>query len=933
MASEVDEDESSLKPSQDDLSLANEADAKVKRRKKKPRVPWWKIEFREIDERRYEPVSCMVFKSNNAFRKHMIRWSESSLFGFIILFTIFLNTITLAIADPLDLPELLPESPTRDTIDLLGTIFNIVFFIEAFSKIIAFGFYGGKTAYLSSAWNVMDFFIVVMSVFDFIPGMSGGNFTAIRSFRVLRPLRTITKFPELRFLVSLLLSCIPMLANVFGLNFFIYFVFGILGMQLFGGALRGRCYSLEDGSVMLDPFSWQYICGEGSLPCPKGYTCLKLGENPSHGVVTLDDIYHALIVIFQIMTQEGWVDVMYVFQDSVSFFAFIYFFVLIFVGPIFAIQLFLVVITNKFNESKQAQELAASVTVTKVEKPKKPLSKVIMSSVRSIVRSIKRTFRRKNTVSPHQHSSHHNHVNSPSLLAAVMDLPPMIVIVSALRWTRSKLLLVAEGKVLSNVIVGCIMINTFLMAIDHACDVKETAYCPAFKGTLEAFNIAFCFIFFSEMVIKTSGFGLARYFSDVYNVFDFFIVIISLVEIYSVSTTAICLLSAADGEAAALCESGGSGLSVLRTFRLLRLIKLLKSFPNLQSQLAVAGKTLGSTSWLFLLVFIFLVIFTILGMSQFAGAIIDDPEALVMGSSVLVFWNEDVASGPARLWPGIVTNISTRSYPYEYYVTYKFPHIGRNSTLGEWMFCPSLCSRESQDQCSRVPFIRGEVPRGNWDSFFVGFITTFEVVTQDNWNSIMYASTRYSSTLAAVYFIFLIVIGNFILFNLLIAIIIQGFADKKAQKESAGPVAEVSPSSSPREFGSDISMDSQPSSPSSPSKLKVWVEDTFSSAREALFALPPVASAVSFHSERSEYTFWVLPPDSSSRKICAAIATNNVFESIILVAILLSSVQLAASRPSMGSAEADFFENMGLFMNALFLLEAVLKVISLGGIQ
>lgn len=60
-------------------------------------------------------------------------------------------------------------------------------------------------------------------------------------------------------------------------------------------------------------------------------------------------------------------------------------------------------------------------------------------------------------------------------------------------------------------------------------------------------------------------------------------------------------------------------MSVLRTFRLMRLLKLLKSFPNLQEQLAVAGKTLGSTSWLFLLVFIFLVIFTILGMSQFAG--------------------------------------------------------------------------------------------------------------------------------------------------------------------------------------------------------------------------------------------------------------------------------------------------------------------------
>lgn len=490
-----------------------------KRRLKKPKKPWWKIEIREIDERRYEPISCLVFKISNPFRQYMIRWAESSLFGFIILFTIFLNTITLAIADPLDLPELQPQSQTRDIIELLGMVFNIVFFVEAFSKIVALGFYGGKSAYLSSAWNIMDFFIVVMSVFDFIPGMSGGNFSAIRSFRVLRPLRTITKFPELRFLVSLLLSCIPMLANVFGLNFFIYFVFGILGMQLFGGALRGRCYSLTDGAVMEDPFSWQYICGEGALPCPSGYTCMKLGDNPSHGMVTLDDIYHALIVIFQIMTQEGWVDVMYPFQDSVSFFAFIYFFVLIFVGPIFAIQLFLVVITNKFNESKQAQELAASVAVTKTpEKPKKPLSQIIKKHLRSLLRSIKRAIRRKkvHAVGDGHHHHHHHGTESPSVFARCAALPSVAAVLKGLSWVRSKLLVVAEGKLLGNIIVGCIIVNTFLMAIDHACDFKELSYCYTFKGSLEAFNVAFCFIFFAEMVIKTGGFGLARYFSDVY---------------------------------------------------------------------------------------------------------------------------------------------------------------------------------------------------------------------------------------------------------------------------------------------------------------------------------------------------------------------------------------------------------------------------------
>jgi hypothetical protein len=81
------------------------------------------------------------------------------------------------------------------------------------------------------------------------------------------------------------------------------------------------------------------------------------------------------------------------------------------------------------------------------------------------------------------------------------------------------------------------------------------------------------------------------------------------------------------------------------------------------------------------------------------------------------------------------------------------------------------------------------------------------------------------------------------------------------------------------------------------------------------------------------HTFWVIPPESSARRICAAIATHDWFEAIILIAILLSSAQLAASRPAMPVAEADFFENMGLFMNALFLLEAILKVVSLGGMQ
>ncbi len=77
----------------------------------------------------------------------------------------------------------------------------------------------------------------------------------------------------------------------------------------------------------------------------------------------------------------------------------------------------------------------------------------------------------------------------------------------------------------------------------------------------------------------------------------------------------------------------------------------------------------------------------------------------------------------------------------------------------------------------------------------------------------------------------------------------------------------------------------------------------------------------------------MIPPGSASRKYCTAIANNDWFEAVILIAILLSSAQLACSRPAMGVTESDFFENMGLFMNALFLLEAIFKVVSLGGVQ
>ena len=46
----------------------------------------------------------------------------------------------------------------------------------------------------------------------------------------------------MRILVMLLLDTLPMLGNVLLLCFFVFFIFGIIGVQLWAGLLRQRCY-------------------------------------------------------------------------------------------------------------------------------------------------------------------------------------------------------------------------------------------------------------------------------------------------------------------------------------------------------------------------------------------------------------------------------------------------------------------------------------------------------------------------------------------------------------------------------------------------------------------------------------------------------------------------------------------------------------------
>ena len=68
-----------------------------------------------------------------------------------------------------------------------------------------------------------------MVVLGIVAAVDLGNFSAIRTVRVLRPLRTITGFSGMRKLVETLLQSMPLLLDVGVLVTFLFFVLGLVG--------------------------------------------------------------------------------------------------------------------------------------------------------------------------------------------------------------------------------------------------------------------------------------------------------------------------------------------------------------------------------------------------------------------------------------------------------------------------------------------------------------------------------------------------------------------------------------------------------------------------------------------------------------------------------------------------------------------------------
>jgi hypothetical protein len=97
-------------------------------------------------------------------------------------------------------------------------------------KIFALGFILNKGSYLRDAWNILDFVIVVSGFLPYFFTSGSTNISALRSFRVLRPLRTISGIEGLRVIVGALISSMPLLRDTMLVILFFFIIFAIGGV-------------------------------------------------------------------------------------------------------------------------------------------------------------------------------------------------------------------------------------------------------------------------------------------------------------------------------------------------------------------------------------------------------------------------------------------------------------------------------------------------------------------------------------------------------------------------------------------------------------------------------------------------------------------------------------------------------------------------------
>nr|XP_049461465.1 voltage-dependent calcium channel type A subunit alpha-1-like isoform X11 [Anopheles coluzzii] len=310
------------------------------------------------------PTSLFILSEDNIIRKYtrfIIEWPP---FEYAVLLTIIANCVVLALEEHLPHGD---KTILAQKLEKTEAYFLGIFCVEASLKILALGFVMHKHSYLRNIWNIMDFFVVVTGFITLFPQKGPEvDLRTLRAIRVLRPLKLVSGIPSLQVVLKSIIKAMAPLLQIGLLVLFAIVIFAIIGLEFYSGALHRSCYSLEDISQIVKEGEFPTPCNaDNDTIAPTGAyvcnssdsTCIEQWEGPNFGITSFDNIGFAMLTVFQCITMEGWTAILYWTNDALgSTFNWIYFVPLIVLGSFFMLNLVLGVLSGEFAKEREKVE-------------------------------------------------------------------------------------------------------------------------------------------------------------------------------------------------------------------------------------------------------------------------------------------------------------------------------------------------------------------------------------------------------------------------------------------------------------------------------------------------------------------------------------------------------------------------------------------------
>uniref|UniRef100_A0A4W6EAI7 Voltage-dependent L-type calcium channel subunit alpha n=1 Tax=Lates calcarifer TaxID=8187 RepID=A0A4W6EAI7_LATCA len=579
------------------------------------------------------PARSLLFLTlRNPFRKACISIVEWKPFEIIILLAIFANCVALAVYLPM------PEEDSNNTNsnlvvnhlfhflrESLEYIFLIIFSIECFLKIVAYGFLFHADAYLRNCWNILDFvcvsvglFTVVVDAINHISGVEGpvgekgGGFDmkALRAFRVLRPLRLVSGVPSLQVVMNSILKSMLPLFHITLLVLFMVTIYSIMGLELFKCKMHKTCY--HTGTMENEKPAPCAQAGNGRRCTINGTECRSGWPGPNNGITHFDNLGFSMLTVYQCITTQGWTDVLYWVNDAIGMeWPWIFFTTLILVGSFFVLNLVLGVLSGEFTkEREKAKSRGEFQKLRETQQLDEDLKGYMEWITQAEVMDNDQEGQGKRQGTQNRILVEKNRIFDHCILRShfkgtkclLIDLVFLPFLCSKLarkwnRWLRRKCRVYVKSKLFYWWVIMLVFFNTLAIATEHH---RQSQRLTDWQDNANKLLLS---MFALEMFMKMYALGLPSYFMSLFNRFDCFVVSTGIMELILVRTGIMSVM----------------GISVLRCIRLLRLLKVTRYWTSLSNLVASLLNSVRSIACLLLLLFLFIVIFSLLGMQVFGG--------------------------------------------------------------------------------------------------------------------------------------------------------------------------------------------------------------------------------------------------------------------------------------------------------------------------